>query len=66
MKKSPQIHPTAIITPGAAIGDGVVIEPYAVINSPHVVLEEGVVIKSHVYHRRPYDDWVRDDNLSGS
>lgn len=49
MKKSHQIHPTAIIAPGVTIGENVVIEPYVVINSPHVVLEDNVVIKSHAY-----------------
>lgn len=48
-KNNQNIHPTAIIAPGAKIGHNVVIEPYAVINSPHVVLEDGVVIKSHAY-----------------
>ncbi len=49
MNKNAQIHPTAIIAPGVAMGENVIIEPYAVINSPHVVLEDNVVIKSHVY-----------------
>lgn len=49
MKQSNQIHPTAIIAPGVTIGHNVIIEPYAVINSPHVILEDGVVIKSHAY-----------------
>lgn len=49
MHKSDTIHPTAIIAPGVKIGKNVVIEPYAVINSPHVVLEDNVTIKSHVY-----------------
>ena len=44
-----KIHPTAIIAPGVKIGNNVVIEPYVVINSPHVVLEDNVVIKSHAY-----------------
>ncbi len=42
------IHPTAIIEPGAKIGEHVTIEPYAVIKS-NVTLEKGVVIKSHAY-----------------
>jgi|694.fasta_scaffold66948_1 UDP-N-acetylglucosamine acyltransferase len=42
------IHPTAIIEPGAKIGADVVVEAYAVIKS-HVTLEDRVVIKSHVY-----------------
>ena len=49
MKKSYQIHPTAIVAPGVTIGNNVIIEPYAVINSPHVILEDQVVIKSHAY-----------------
>ncbi len=49
MKKSSQIHPTAIIAPGVRIGNHVIIEPYAVIHSPHVILEDHVVIKSHAY-----------------
>lgn len=44
-----QIHPTAIVHAGARIGKNVVVEAYAVINSPNVVLEDNVVIKSHVY-----------------
>lgn len=46
---SSQIHPTAIIAPGVKIGRRVVIEPYVVIHSPHVTLEDGVILKSHVY-----------------
>lgn len=49
MNKSHQIHPTAIIVPGVTIGKNVTIEPYVVINSPHVVLEDNVVVKSHAY-----------------
>lgn len=49
MKNSSQIHSTAIIAPGVSIGANVIIEPYAVINSPHVVIEDGVTIKSHAY-----------------
>lgn len=49
MKKSTQIHETAIIAKGVSIGNNVVIEPYVIINSPHVILEDGVVIKSHAY-----------------
>lgn len=47
MNKS-NIHPTAIIEPGAQIGDNVTIEPYAVIKS-NVILENRVIIKSHAY-----------------
>lgn len=49
MKKSFQVHPTAIIAPGVTIGSNVIIEPYVVINSPHVILGDHVVIKSHAY-----------------
>lgn len=47
MNKS-NIHPAAIIEPGATIGEGVTVEAYAVIKST-VTLEDGVVIKSHAY-----------------
>lgn len=47
MTKS-NIHPTAIIEPGAQIGEGVTVEPYAVIKST-VTLENRVVIKAHTY-----------------
>lgn len=49
MKRSHQIHPTAIIHPGVSIGENVVIEPYVVINSPDVILHDHVVVKSHAY-----------------
>lgn len=42
------IHPTAIIEPGAKIGTNVTIEPYAIVKS-NVILEDDVVIKAHVY-----------------
>jgi UDP-N-acetylglucosamine acyltransferase len=42
------IHPTAIIEPGAKIGDDVTVEAYAVIKST-VILENRAVIKSHAY-----------------
>lgn len=42
------IHPTAIIQPGAQIGENVTIEPYAIIKE-NVVLRDGVTIKSHAY-----------------
>ena len=41
------IHPTAIIEPGAQLGD-VEIEPYAIIKK-NVVLHDQVIIKSHAY-----------------
>ena len=47
MAKS-NIHPAAIVEPGAEIGDNVTIEPYAIVKST-VKLEEGVTIKSHAY-----------------
>ncbi len=42
------IHPTAIVEPGAQIGKDVTIEAYAVIKGT-VTLEDRVVIKSHAY-----------------
>ncbi len=42
------IHPTAIIEPGAKIGKDVVVEAYAIVKGT-VTLEEGVTIKSHAY-----------------
>ncbi|MFV0385688.1 acyl-ACP--UDP-N-acetylglucosamine O-acyltransferase [Paracoccus sp. (in: a-proteobacteria)] len=41
------IHPTALIEPGAEIGQGVSIGPFCVVG-PRVRLGEGVVLKSHV------------------
>jgi len=43
-----KIHPTAIIDPGATLGDHVEIGPYSVI-ADHVILEEGVKISSHCH-----------------
>lgn len=42
------IHPLAIVEPGAKIGENVTIEPFAVVKST-VTLEDYVVIKSHAY-----------------
>ncbi len=42
------IHPQAIVEPGAKIGKNVTIEPFAVIKKT-VTLEDNVVIKSHAY-----------------
>jgi UDP-N-acetylglucosamine acyltransferase len=42
-----QIHPTAIVAPGARLADDVVIGPYCVIGE-HVILGQGVDLKSHV------------------
>lgn len=47
MAKS-NIHPTAIIEPGAEIGDNVTIEAYAIIKG-NVILNDRVTIKSHAY-----------------
>lgn len=49
MKNSSQIHPTAVVPAGVVIGQNVTIEPYVVINSPHVILEDNVTLKSHCY-----------------
>src|SRR5438477_3348483 len=43
----PQIHPTAIVAPGARLADDVVIGPYCVIGE-HVVLGPAVSLKSHI------------------
>ncbi len=43
-----QIHPTAVIEPGAQIGDNVTIEPYVVVKG-NVILEDNVTLKSHCY-----------------
>lgn len=48
-QKRHQIHPTAVIAPGATIGNDVIIEPYVVINSPNVIIEDNVRLKSNVY-----------------
>jgi UDP-N-acetylglucosamine acyltransferase len=42
------IHPSAIIEPGAKVGNNVTIEAYAVIKGT-VTLEDNVVVKSHAY-----------------
>jgi UDP-N-acetylglucosamine acyltransferase len=42
------IHPTAVIEPGAKIGKDVTIEAYVIIKGT-VTIEDGVVIKSHAY-----------------
>lgn len=49
MTRSPTIHPTAVIAPGVKLGNNVVIEPFVVINSPHVTIEDNVTLKSFVY-----------------
>jgi len=42
------IHPTAIIEPGAQIGKNVTIEPYAIVKC-NVTIGNNVIIKSHAY-----------------
>jgi len=42
------IHPSAIIEPGAKVGNNVTVEAYAVIKGT-VTLEDNVVVKSHAY-----------------
>jgi len=42
-----EIHATAIVEPGASLGDGVVIGPYCVVGG-EVVLGDRVVLRSHV------------------
>ncbi len=42
------IHPQAIVEPGAKIGKNVTIEPFAVVKKT-VSLEDNVIIKSHAY-----------------
>ena len=41
------IHPTAVVYPGAKLGDNVKIGPYSVVGE-HVLLADGVELKSHV------------------
>lgn len=43
-----QIHPLAVVEPGAKLGKNVTIEPFAVVKGT-VELEDNVVIKSHAY-----------------
>lgn len=47
-KPQTNIHPAAIIEPGAKIGKNVTVEAYAVVKG-NVTLEDHVVIKSHAY-----------------
>lgn len=42
------IHPAAVVEPGAQIGERVTIEAFAVVKS-NVILENDVVVKSHAY-----------------
>ncbi|HLB52667.1 MAG TPA: acyl-ACP--UDP-N-acetylglucosamine O-acyltransferase [Chlamydiales bacterium] len=48
MSEEPQIHPLAVVEPGAKLGKNVKIEPFAVVKGS-VILEDGVQIKSHAY-----------------
>jgi UDP-N-acetylglucosamine acyltransferase len=43
-----KIHPLAVVEKGAAIGNNVTIEPFAVVKGT-VILEDDVIIKSHAY-----------------
>jgi UDP-N-acetylglucosamine acyltransferase len=43
-----KIHPTAVIEEGAILGENVEVGPYSVV-SQHVTLEDGVVVKAHVF-----------------
>lgn len=43
----PQIHPTAIVVPGAKLAQDVVIGPYCIVGE-HVTLGSGVTLRSHV------------------
>jgi UDP-N-acetylglucosamine acyltransferase len=42
----PQIHPTAIVAPGAMLADDVVVGPYCIVGE-NVVLAAGVTLRSH-------------------
>lgn len=42
------IHPTAVVDPAAAVGEGVTIGPYCVVG-PHVSLSDGVSLHAHVH-----------------
>ena len=42
-----KIHPTAVVDPGAQLGDNVEIGPYSIIG-PEAVLGENTIIQSHV------------------
>lgn len=48
MKNNSNIHPLAIVEPGANVGNDVTIEPFAVVKA-NVTLKDHVVIKSHAY-----------------
>jgi len=42
------IHPAAIVEPGARLGENVIVEAYAIVKST-VTIDDNVVIKSHAY-----------------
>lgn len=44
---SAEVHPTAIVAPGASLGHGVKVGPYCIVGG-NVVLHEGVELVSHV------------------
>ncbi len=50
--QTPEIHATAIISPGATVAEGVQIGPYSVIGD-EVVISEGSVLGSHVVIEGP-------------
>ena len=52
MSATPQIHPTAIVDPGAELGMDVVVGPYAIIED-NVIIGDGCTIGSHAVIR-PY------------
>ena len=59
------IHPAAIIEPGAQIGANVTIEPYVIVKG-NVILEDNVTLKSHCLYRRLYDNRGRNYHLPRS
>jgi len=42
----PQIHPTAIVTPGAMLAEDVIVGPYCIVGE-NVTLAAGVALRSH-------------------
>ena len=42
-----QIHPLAVVAPGAQLGAGVEIGPFCTVG-PHVVIQDGAKLVSHV------------------
>lgn len=47
MSTNPDIHPTAIVSPGAKLGKGVIVKPYAIIED-HVEIGDNCEIGPHV------------------